>query len=300
VTGTGKVAAGRTVRTITREEVRATYKARDSWWTVLLVDPVAGGLVRLLARHTWLTPTRLTIVAFLLGLAAAAAFVAAGPAWLVAGAVLYHLSFTVDCVDGKIARLRGEGTMVGSWLDFLLDRVRVVLCAAALFSGQFLATGEVAFLVTALAVVFLSLFGYVNGAEMDKARQRIAAGRPAPPAAEPDGGGALPGPLPGPLPAALVRLRGALHRRRVRMNVVSGIEFEMALFVLAPLLAAGLGGRVVIGVAAVAGGLLVAFELALIARFWLAARAFDRRTRPLPMPAQRAAPETGEDSPLGR
>jgi phosphatidylglycerophosphate synthase len=278
---------------VTLEQVRVTYKARDSWWTVLLVDPVAGRLVRLVVGQTWLTPTRLTLTAFLFGLAAAAAFLLAEPAWLIAGAVLYHLGFLIDCVDGKIARLRGEGSMVGSWLDFVLDRIRVVLCTAALFTGQFLATDQVAFLFAALAVVFLSLFGYVNGAEIDKARSRMVH------RTEPDGGG-LPEHNPTGSGSPLARLAGALHRRRIRLNLVSAIEFEMALFVLGPLLAAWLGGGAVIGVAVAAGGLLVAFEAALIVRFWRSARAFDQRHRPAPMPVQRAGRQSEEGTRAGR
>jgi hypothetical protein len=275
---------------VTLEQVRGTYKARDSWWTVLLVDPLAGRLVRALVGRAWLSPTALTVVAFLLGLAAAAAFLQADPAWLVVGALLYHASFTVDCVDGKLARLRGEQSVVGSWLDFILDRLRMVVATVALFGGQFLATGADGLLLAATAVVFLGLFGYLNGAEMDKARHRMirqAGDAPPPDGAGPDSPGTG---VPGEtvrLPSPAAKLRAALHRRRIRMNLVSGVEFEMALFVVAPLLVAAFGVGALVAVVAVAGGLLIGFESALVARFWLAARAFDRRMRQSPVPEQR-------------
>src|SRR5690606_20763592 len=123
---------GAGVSQVSMDQVRATYKARDSWWTVLLVDPVVGPLVRVAARYPWLTPNLLTAIAFGLGLAAAGSFLAGGPGWLAAGALLYHAAFMVDCMDGKIARLLGTGSVLGGWLDFLLDRVRVVLCVVAL------------------------------------------------------------------------------------------------------------------------------------------------------------------------
>jgi hypothetical protein len=51
----------------TLDEVRArTYKDRDAWWTVWLVDPLASRLVRLVAPYRSVTPNRLTIAAFLL------------------------------------------------------------------------------------------------------------------------------------------------------------------------------------------------------------------------------------------
>jgi phosphatidylglycerophosphate synthase len=281
---------------VTLDQVRSTYKARDSWWTVLLVDPLAARLVRLIVGRTWLTPTRLTVIAFALGLVAAAAFLAAGPAWLVAGAVLYYASFTIDCVDGKVARLRDETSVVGSWLDFLLDRIRVVVATGALFGGQFLATENPAFLVAAAVVVLLSLFGYLNGAEVDKARQQMT---------RPDAGQEASGDVEAreqetTSPGTAARLRAALHRRRIRMNLVSGVEFDMALFVLAPLLVAALGAGALIGVVVVVGALLAVFELALIARFWLAARAFDRQRQQSSVPAQRDLARLDDQAPAGR
>lgn len=249
------------------QQVRATYKVRDSWWTVLLVDPVAGRLARLAVGRPWLTPNRLTLTAFLLGLAAAGAFLAGSPAWLAAGALLYHVCFVIDCVDGKLARLAGTGSVFGGWLDFFLDRVRVVVCLTALFAGQFLRTEQPAFLLAATGAVFLALFGYVNGAETDKARAELA-GR----AGAPLDDTALLEAAAGRADGLANRLRAALHRRRIRVNLVSGIEFEMAVLVIAPLLAAAVGPAALWWVFGIAAGLLVLFELALIGRFWLATR----------------------------
>jgi phosphatidylglycerophosphate synthase len=256
---------------VTMAQVRATYKARDSWWTVLLVDPVAGRLVRAAAPYRWLTPNRITAVAFLLGLGAAGAFLAGAPGWLVAGALLYHLGFVLDCVDGKIARLHGTGSIFGGWLDFFLDRVRVVLCAVALFAGQWRQTGADVFLFVAIGVVFLALFGYVNGAATDQARARLAERRAQQGLGQPDEESLL-RTAAGPAAGLAGRVRDTLHRHRIRMNLVSGIEFEMAVLVVAPLVAALTGPYAVVWVTAAAAAPLVLFELSLIARFWLATR----------------------------
>ena len=43
------------------DEIRdRTYKDRDAWWTVWLVDPLAARLVRLVAPYRWITPNLLT------------------------------------------------------------------------------------------------------------------------------------------------------------------------------------------------------------------------------------------------
>ncbi|GID94339.1 CDP-alcohol phosphatidyltransferase family protein [Amorphoplanes digitatis] len=253
------------------QEIREqTYKVRDAWWTVLLVDPLAARLVRLVAPYRWITPNLLTGLATLLGVASAACFLApcflAGERWwLAAGAVFFHLSFVVDCMDGKVARLNGTGSLFGAWFDFMFDRLRVFMCAVALFGGGYARTGEVAYLWTLIVVTFLDLFRYVNSQQMAKTRETMraelteAAG-PAPRTA-PD---AALAPPQGPR----ARLRAALLRHRIRTHLVSGIEFEMAVFIIGPLTGW------VIATSLVAGALLLAFELLLIVKLWRATRGF--------------------------
>ena len=48
------------MRAYSLNDVHATRKRRDSWWTVFLVDPVACRLTLLIANHTDVTPNGLT------------------------------------------------------------------------------------------------------------------------------------------------------------------------------------------------------------------------------------------------
>src|SRR3982751_6886689 len=127
------------------DEIRQrTYKPKDAWWTVLLVDPIAARLVRIVAPYRGITPNILTIIATVIGLGAAGSFAMQTRWWLVAGALLFHVSFIVDCMDGKIARLNGTGSIFGAWFDFVFDRLRVFICSMTLLGGQYLYTGPVA------------------------------------------------------------------------------------------------------------------------------------------------------------
>ncbi|MEV7143960.1 CDP-alcohol phosphatidyltransferase family protein [Streptomyces tauricus] len=152
---------------------RITEKKRDAWWTVLLVDPVATPLVRLTAKYTRITPNQITWGAFLLGLVSAAFFAFGGWRWLIAGAFVYHLSFILDCMDGKVARLTGQGSVFGAWLDFVFDRIRVAVCGVALMAGQYDRTGETIYIWLAAAVVFLDTLRYINGLEIFKIRHTM-------------------------------------------------------------------------------------------------------------------------------
>lgn len=97
-------------------------KPVDSWWTVLVVDPLCVHLVPWLSGYRSVTPMRITIAALLVGMAAISAF-AAGQ--LALGALLFEVRFVLDCLDGKLARLRGTSSARGAFLDVASDLVTV-------------------------------------------------------------------------------------------------------------------------------------------------------------------------------
>jgi phosphatidylglycerophosphate synthase len=255
--------------TVTLADIRErTYKPRDAWWTVLLVDPLAARLVRLVAPHRRITPNLLTVAATVLGLAAAACFAGQTRGWLVAGALLFHLSFVVDCMDGKIARLNGTGSIFGAWFDFVFDRLRVFACALALFGGQYLHTGRTVYLWLLSVVIFLDLFRYLNGAQMTKVRaemqERLAVAR----GTLPDAPAVPTEPAGTPNPSVKRRVGDFLRSRRIRTHLFSGIEYEMTVFILAPL--TGL----LIGLPVAAGVLLLIFEAWLVYKLFQATQQF--------------------------
>ncbi|GAA1009123.1 hypothetical protein Aple_064270 [Acrocarpospora pleiomorpha] len=267
----------------TLDDINAARKPRDSWWTVFLVDPLACRLALLVANHTSITPNGLTRLSILLGFGAAGLF-ATGR--LAAGAILFYLSFMVDCMDGKIARLKGTGTPFGLWLDYVGDRVRILCCAFGFAYGQ----GASVYWITGTVVVLLDLFRYINAPQVNRVREAtrtLAAAR---------AGGEVvfvedvlrltPQSRVGHLVAThdqpLVdlhrgwrrtfpwfdRFRIFLVRHRVRTHVVGGIEFHAAVFVIAP----PFGPWAMVWAAGVAGALVLLFEAALVYRIWLAAR----------------------------
>ncbi|MEU8120951.1 CDP-alcohol phosphatidyltransferase family protein [Spirillospora sp. NPDC049024] len=301
----------------TLDDVRQrTYKARDAWWTVLLVDPLAARLVKFTANRTRVTPNQLTVGALVLGLAAGACFAVASWPWLLAGALLYHLSFTLDCMDGKIARLKGTGSVFGAWLDYIFDRVRVLACAIALMAGQYAATGNVAYVWTALGVVFLDMLRYMDALEIYKVRSqmrttlnaareearnlelaarrangeladadedlRSAEALTEDPEADAENRVVGDDPNIAVLQAGFnqrfpwyARIRNVLMAGRIRPHLISGIEFQMGVFIVAPIAAAIVPGAI-IPVVVLSGVGLLAFELIIIYKFWLSSRDYSR------------------------
>jgi hypothetical protein len=75
-------------------------------------------------------------------------------------------------------------------------------------------------------------------------------------------------------------MRRTLQRSRIRPHLVGGIEFQMAAFIVAPVLAAFLDGAI-IWVVLAAAALMVVFELAVIYMIYRATQVADGRARPL-------------------
>lgn len=269
-----------------------TYKRRDAWWTVWLVDPLASRLVWLVAPWRWVTPNRLTFGAFLVGIGSAACFWRQDYGWLLAGAVLYHLSFVLDCMDGKIARLNGTGSLFGTWLDYVFDRLRVLACAIGLFGGQYLRTEDVIYPLLATLVIFMDMFRYLNALQMSKVKltmkERLlaaaqAAGTNKPEYVEETDEETANVPEDSTLAqvdvhgdfrtrfSLFVRIRNLLLRQRIRAHVFSGIEFMMFVFIVGPLI-----GQIVV-TTIVSSALLAAFEALLVFKLWTTTKTFKRR-----------------------
>jgi phosphatidylglycerophosphate synthase len=113
-------------------QTRLKVKARDCWWTVLIVDPLAAPVVRALLPVRRVTPNVLTALAAVLGVSAGTAFAVDQ---FVLGAVLFQLSFVVDCMDGKLAHTRETANRYGPYLDAVADAIRFAACTGGLVFG---------------------------------------------------------------------------------------------------------------------------------------------------------------------
>ena len=303
-------------RTYTMEDVKETFKKKDAWWTVLLVDPIAARLILPVANRTNITPNQLSIASFIIGMTAALCFYLGSYLALVIGALLYHISFIIDCMDGKIARLKGTGTSFGILLDISLDHVRVALCGVALAFGQFRLTGDVTYLYLLTLFLIAYFARHINALHLYKLRREMrkklrkarkelyetaeAAGivlKPEEKKAEEreedeessedglqeKGGPKSLAPLDIPVNSradlqqafkskftTYMKIREFLLAKRIRMHLFSGIEFQMFIFIVAPIL--GIIKETIL----VGSFLLFAFEAAIIYKMWLSTQDFER------------------------
>jgi phosphatidylglycerophosphate synthase len=99
-------------------------KRRDYWWTVLLVDPLAVPIAKFVAARRLLSADQVTWVSAVFGLPVGIAFGWGSRAGLIVGAVLFYISFLLDCVDGKVARALGTMSPAGVTIDQIADGAR--------------------------------------------------------------------------------------------------------------------------------------------------------------------------------
>jgi phosphatidylglycerophosphate synthase len=160
----------------------SAVKATDGFFTTYFVSPYSKHVARWAARRGF-TPNQVTTASMLIGVLAAAMF-AVGERWsLVAGAVLVHLAFTTDCVDGQLARYTRTFSRFGAWLDSVFDRAKEYLVMAGLAIGA-ARMGDPVWLLACSAISLQTIRHTSDFAYMATRRQDIEALRQ-PPLEEP-------------------------------------------------------------------------------------------------------------------
>jgi hypothetical protein len=147
-------------RLLTRDEetlrLTAAVKAEDGWFTTHLVSPYSRYLARWAARRG-LTPDQVTVASLAVGVGAAVSFATGDRAGMIVGALLLQAAFTLDCVDGQLARYAGSGTPFGGWLDAMFDRLKEFLVYAGLALGAVRVEGDLAIWNLAAAALILQV-----------------------------------------------------------------------------------------------------------------------------------------------
>jgi phosphatidylglycerophosphate synthase len=111
------------------------YVRYPSPWDSYITLPLSVPVSELLAR-TRVTPNQITILSFCIALLAAWAYTLGSYSGLLAGGILYQISYIFDCVDGYIARKNKLSSDFGYWLDHILDELKLLILVVCLVYGQ--------------------------------------------------------------------------------------------------------------------------------------------------------------------
>ena len=119
-----------------------------------ILDPIGG-----LLNRTGLTPNTVTLLG-LLGSAVAAYYVAQGQ--IVLGGIIMLIAWPIDALDGTMARLRGEASDWGAFVDSVTDRYSELIILGALLYHFTIHDQDVAAVVTFAAAAGSILVSYVK------------------------------------------------------------------------------------------------------------------------------------------
>ena len=135
-------------------EVEASLQ-RKSWWAALFILPIARRISLLLLNYTNIKPNTITFLSFIFVICSAYCYSNGSYFYLILGALFFEINYLFDCVDGTIARLKKLQSYFGEFLDWKLDRIRIVIITAALGYGQYKVQNN--FLPLILSLLYLGL-----------------------------------------------------------------------------------------------------------------------------------------------
>lgn len=133
-------------------DAASVRRAEDHLWDSCR-KPIDGIVARLLNRHISLfisrriahlpiKPNHVSLVTFALGIGTAVAVAQGGYWWFLLGAALFKLNSILDGVDGELARVRYQMSVLGEWMDTLSDDISNMLFFIALSIGAYATTGN--------------------------------------------------------------------------------------------------------------------------------------------------------------
>jgi phosphatidylglycerophosphate synthase len=101
---------------------RSLIKQNEGFMSRHFERKLSMAVTRLLVE-TAATPNMMTVVSVAIGLAGAACFLSAAPAWQLTGALLFLAHSILDGCDGELARLKFLESRSGAMLDFWGDNI---------------------------------------------------------------------------------------------------------------------------------------------------------------------------------
>ncbi len=130
--------------------------------SVLISRPINWLILHAIGEIRWITPNLVTLAGFA-GFLTASWFIAFAPAHLLAISLLLFARLILDDLDGMLARYRGGGSKLGSYLDKITDVIGFFLFFSALAYRSSLSVGGVWWpWIAHLATFSLLTTGYVK------------------------------------------------------------------------------------------------------------------------------------------
>lgn len=146
----------------TLKKIRSLERSVDPWAYVLVLRPIVLRVTWLFSNYSNFTPNQITFISFIFGVGSAISFLQGTVSFLILGAFLFEISYIFDCVDGRIARLKGQSSMFGRYLESMSDQMRVFLAVLCLTYGQYILLNDISYFLFGMLYIFLYLLHWIS------------------------------------------------------------------------------------------------------------------------------------------
>ena len=153
-------------------DIEKTFHSKEPWINIFIFRFLTLPLTYFLVNFTNITPNVITLFSAIFGIFAAYFY---ATDLILYGAISYVLSYLMDAIDGKVARIKDIKTSYGSWLDIFVDRFNFTIITISL-SCSFLIEINIFFAIIApclLISLFLIGFESRNNIQAHKMKEMI-------------------------------------------------------------------------------------------------------------------------------
>lgn len=137
--------------------VKSTYYSN---WGDRIGYPLASIIVKPLAKISFLTPNHVTLISFASFALGCLFLVLNFPYHLVIGGFLIFAGYVGDDVDGQLARITKKYSIMGDYMDKVLDILKIFLVTFFTGLAVYLQTGNVLYLILGFIACFMFQYRY--------------------------------------------------------------------------------------------------------------------------------------------
>ena len=145
-------------------DIKNSFHSQEPWINVFLLKHLTIPLVYLMVKFTNITPNIISIISLILGILSAFFYFNGD---LFAGGLLYFISYIFDATDGKVARIKGNGSAYGAWFDIAIDRLNLVIISSAISYTLFIAHDNLLFMVLNSLFLGMAFIGWESRYNID-------------------------------------------------------------------------------------------------------------------------------------
>jgi phosphatidylglycerophosphate synthase len=142
-------------------DVKKSVNRVDSWWSRLVLRHPGSWALYLIANYTNWTPNLLSTLSFIFAILTAFMFFLDS---FVVGAILFQFSLLFDFIDGRLARLKKQGSYFGEFLDNFYDQIKAGMLVMALLVSYSIHHADIlniALILNLIIYLFLQEFSVI-------------------------------------------------------------------------------------------------------------------------------------------